>query len=34
MYYLVIVDQNSMAAHLPRCDCEGCSELLYMQCNG
>ena len=34
MYYLVIVDHNSMAVHLTRNGCEGLQEGLYIHCNG
>jgi len=34
MYYLVNVGQNGMAAYLTKSDCEGCSEVLHIQCSG
>jgi len=34
MHYLVSVDQNSMAVHLTRSDCEGFQEALNIQCSG
>jgi len=34
MHYLVNLDHNSMAVHLTRSDCEGFTEVLYIQCSG
>jgi hypothetical protein len=34
MYCLVSVDHNSIAEHLTRRDCEGVSEVLYIEWNG
>jgi len=31
MYYLVNMDNNGMAPHLTRGDCEGFSQVLYIQ---
>jgi hypothetical protein len=33
MYYIVNVDQNAMAAHLTRSDCEGFYKVLYIPCS-
>jgi hypothetical protein len=30
MYYTVNVDQNAIAAHLTRCECEGFYKVLYI----
>ena len=33
MYYIVNVDQNAMAAHLTRSDCDGFYRVLYIPCS-